>query len=83
MYFVPTHTGWWVGLLAALTASWVVVDSSLVLILSLLQVAHQGFADDVLQAQVTGWVTKGVIPGVDAAYKSQHKKIYTEKGDID
>lgn len=40
------------------------------LLLSLLQVAHQGFADDVLQAKVTGWVTKRVIPGVDAAYKS-------------
>lgn len=51
-------------------------------LLSLLQVAHQGFADDVLQAQVTGWVTKGVIPGVDAAYKSQHKKTYNKKGDI-
>ncbi len=43
---------------------------TLVIFLSLLQVAHQGLADDVLQAQVTGWVTERVIPGVDAAYKS-------------
>lgn len=41
---------------------------------SLFQVAHQGLADDVLQAQVTGWVAKGVIPGVDAAYESTTKQ---------
>lgn len=77
---MPTHTGWRVGLLAAVIAHACVVDgtlspySSLVLLLSLLQVAHQGFADDVLQAQVTRWVTKGVIPGIDAAYKSTTKQ---------
>ncbi len=86
MWFVPTHTGWWVCLLAGVTAcAGCVVDgtltpsSSLVVLLSVLQVAHQGFADDVLQAQVTGWVTKGVIPGVDAAYKSWHNKTYNQK----
>lgn len=51
---MPTHTGRWVGLLAGVTAcAGCVVDgtySSLVLLLSLLQVAHQGFAYDILQA---------------------------------
>lgn len=69
MKFMPTHTGWRVGLLATITAWSGCVVHGLVILLSFLQVAHQGFADDVLQAQVTGWITKGVIPGVDAAYK--------------
>lgn len=71
---MPTHTRRSAGLLAAVAnRAACVVDGtlspycSLVLLLSLLQVAHQGFADDVLQAQVTGWITKGVIPWVDAA----------------
>lgn len=71
---MPTHTGRRAGVLAAVVhrATGVVdgtlsPDCSLVLLLSLLQIAHQGFADDVLQAQVTSWITKGVIPWVDAA----------------
>lgn len=77
---MPTHTWGRVGLLATVTARTCVTDgtlspnSSLVFLLSLLQVAHQGFANDVFQAQVTGWVTKGVIPGIDAAYKSTTKQ---------
>lgn len=81
-YFVNilrhTHTWRGVGFLAAITSCACVVDatltpdsSSLMLIRSLLQVAHQGFADDVLQAQVIGGVTKGMIPGVDAAYRPE------------
>lgn len=50
-------------------------SSSLMLIRSLLQVAHQGLADDVLQTQVIGGVTKGMIPGVDAAYRPKNKEI--------
>lgn len=62
-----THTRRRVGLLPVVTAGVGAAQPTLVLLLSLLQVAHQGLADNVLQAQVTGWVTEGVIPGVHVA----------------
>lgn len=80
---MPTHAGRWVCLLAGVTACTgrvIHASSSLLLIrLPLLQVTHQGFADDVLQAQVTGWVAEGVIPGVDAAYKAEKTIKHCEK----
>lgn len=77
-----THIWWGVGFLAAITSCACVVDATLtpdsssrMLLRSLLQVAHQGFADDVLQAQVIGGVTKGMIPGVDAAYRPRNTPV--------
>lgn len=79
---MPTHAWRWVHLLATITTcAAAVVDgalgsnTSLVLLLSLLEVAHQSFADDILQAQIIGWVIKGLIPGVNDAYEIVRKKI--------
>lgn len=72
--WTPTHAWRWVHLLATISTCAAAVvdgalgcDTSLVILLSLLQVAHQSFADDILQAQIIGWVIKGLIPGVNDA----------------